>query len=207
MPGAGGTWSRDGVILFGSTEGLFRVPASGGVPQQVTQRDTARKESGHGVPQFLPDGKRFLYFIQSTDPNTQGIYAGSLDNPKERVRILATDRKAYYVPARDGRTGFLLWVREQTLLAQPFDAAKLRLEGDPTPLAEEVAVGLHHPRGFLDLGRRTAGVPDGRSVRQRKVALDQPGRQTSGRSGKRGSLCLYPAFSRRHAGGHEPFWR
>jgi Tol biopolymer transport system component len=141
VPGAGGTWSRNGVILFGLADGLFRVPASGGVPQQVTQRDTAQNESGHGVPQFLPDGKRFLYFIQSTQPNTQGIYAGSLDNPKERVRILATDRKAQYVPARDGRTGFLLWLREQTLLAQPFDVAKLRLEGDPTPLAEDVDVG------------------------------------------------------------------
>ena len=140
-PGAGGTWSRDGVILFGAAEGLFRVSASGGVPQQITQWDAARKELGVGVPQFLPDGKRFLYFIQSMEPNTQGIYAGSLDNPKERVRILATDRKAHYVPARDGRTGFLLWLREQTLLAQPFDAAKLRLEGDPTPLVEEVGLG------------------------------------------------------------------
>ena len=140
-PGAGGTWSRDGVILFGAAEGLFRVSASGGVPQQITQWDAARKELGVGMPQFLPDGKRFLYFIQSMEPNTQGIYAGSLENPKERVRILATDRKAHYVPARDGRRGFLLWLREQTLLAQPFDAAKLRLEGDPTPLAEEVGLG------------------------------------------------------------------
>ncbi|MEK7992511.1 MAG: protein kinase [Planctomycetota bacterium] len=139
---AGGTWSRDGVILFGSSEGLFRVPASGGVPQQVTQPDPARKEAEHGVPQFLPDGKRFLYFIRSADPNTQGIYAGSLDNPKERVRVLATEHKAYYVPALDGRTGsgFLVWLREQTLLAQPFDPAKLTLEGDATPLAEDVAV-------------------------------------------------------------------
>ena len=138
--GPGGAWGRDGVILFGGTEGLMRVAASGGVPQRLTQRDTARKESQHSAPQFLPDGKKFLYFIASTDPNIQGIYAGSLDKPNERVRILATKRKAYYAPPRDGRTGFLLWLREQTLLAQPFDVKRLRLEGNPTPLAEGVAL-------------------------------------------------------------------
>jgi Tol biopolymer transport system component len=158
VPGAGGTWNRDGVILFGSTVGLFRVPAAGGVPQQVTQWDTARKELGHGPPQFLPDGKRFLYFVQSSEPNTQGIYAGSLDNPKERVLIKATGRKAYYAPPREGRTGFLLWLRQQTLMAQGFDLAKLRLEGDPTPVAENVAPGSTSTRVRAAFWTSDAGV-------------------------------------------------
>jgi Tol biopolymer transport system component len=157
--GAGGTWSRDGILLFGSPTGLFSAPASGGVPRQITQADTARKESGHGVPQFLPDGKRFLYFIASEDPNIQGIYAGSLENPKpgmqkEHVRILATDRKAYYAPSPSGQTGYLLWMQEKTLLAQRFDDRKLRLEGDPAPVADglNLAGNVRAPFWISDAG-------------------------------------------------------
>ncbi len=183
------------VILFGTTrEGLFRVPATGGVPQQITQLDAARKELGHFAPQFLPDGKRFLYFIYSADPNTQGIHAGSLDKPKERLRLLATERKAYYVPPRGGRMGFLLWLREQTLLAQRLDAARLRLEGDPTPLAEDVAVaGLVAAFWTSDAGLlvyRTRRCP-----LQSEDDLDEPGRQTPGRGGKGGPLLLAPDFA------------
>jgi dipeptidyl aminopeptidase/acylaminoacyl peptidase len=118
----------------------MQVPASGGVARLLTRVDTARKEMTHGVPQFLPDGKRFLYFIASADPNIQGVYAGSLDNPAQRLRVLATDRKADYSAPQVGRTGYLLWLRERTLLAQPFDEANLRLEGEPTPVAEGVSL-------------------------------------------------------------------
>jgi serine/threonine protein kinase/Tol biopolymer transport system component len=135
----GGAWSRDGVILFGSPDGLRRVPASGGVPMLLTKADVARKESGHGYPQFLPDGKRFLYFIRSGDPNTQGVYAGSLDRPHDRVQILRTGAKGLYAPPVAGHPGYLLWLEGQTLLAQRFDAGNLRPEGDPAPLAENVA--------------------------------------------------------------------
>jgi Tol biopolymer transport system component len=135
----GGAWSRDGVILFGSPDGLRRVPASGGVPMLLTKADVARKESGHGYPQFLPDGKRFLYFVRSGDPNTQGIYAGSLDRPQDRVQILRTSAKALYAPPVAGHPGYLLWLRERSLVAQRFDAGNLRPEGDPAPLAEDVA--------------------------------------------------------------------
>jgi serine/threonine protein kinase/Tol biopolymer transport system component len=138
--GAGGSWSRDGTILFASGGGLLRISSTGGVPRQVTEPDATRKESGHGHPQFLPDGKHFLYFIESSDPNVQGIYAASLDNPKERVRVLATERKAYYVPPRDRHAGCLLWMQGRTLLAEPFDADKMSLSGDPTPVAEDLAL-------------------------------------------------------------------
>jgi eukaryotic-like serine/threonine-protein kinase len=141
----GGSWSGD-EILFASGGSLFRVAASGGEARKVTEVDAARKESGHGNPQFLPGGKRFLYFIRSSDPNIQGIYAASLGNPKDRVRIVATDRKAFYVPPRGGHSGYLLWMREQTLLAQPFDAGSLSLAGDPAPVAEAVAVGVFPTR-------------------------------------------------------------
>jgi eukaryotic-like serine/threonine-protein kinase len=139
----GGAWSRDGFILFGAPDGLRRVPASGGVPVLLTKADAAGGELGHGYPQFLPDGKRFLYFVQSGNPNTQGVYAASLDRPQDRVQILRTSAKAYYAPPVAGHPGYLLWVREQSLLAQRFDAGNLRTEGDPAPLAEDIALNAN----------------------------------------------------------------
>jgi serine/threonine protein kinase len=142
----GGAWSRDGVILFGAPDGLHRVPASGGVPMLLTKADA--QESGHGYPQFLPDGKRFLYFVESRGSNTQGIYAGSLDRPQDRVQILRTSAKALYAPPVAGHSGYLLWLRDQTLLAQRFEAGNLRLEGDPAPLAEDVATNGQQRSAF-----------------------------------------------------------
>src|SRR5262249_33581619 len=80
------------------------------------------------------------YSISSADPKTQGTYAGSLDRPQERVQIVVTPTKAVYTAPHAGQSGHLLWLRERTLLAQPFDTRTLRLEGDPAPLVEDVAV-------------------------------------------------------------------
>jgi serine/threonine protein kinase len=136
--GVGGAWNSEGVILFGSTGGLQRVAASGGVAAPVTKMEA--HEIAHGFPQFLPDGKRFLYFIQSSDSNVTGIYAGSLDRPQERVQILRTDAKAIYAAPVSGLPGDLLYLRDQTLMAQRFDSGNLRLEGEPAPLAEDVTI-------------------------------------------------------------------
>ncbi|HSW50300.1 MAG TPA: hypothetical protein VLH09_09010, partial [Bryobacteraceae bacterium] len=211
----GGTWSRDGVILFRSPEGLSRVPASGGVPQQVTQRNEARKESGHFMPQFLPDGNRFLYFIRSADSNTQGIYAGSLDRPGERLRLLAANHPAYYVPPRAGRPGFLLWLREQTLLAQGFDLARLRLEGDPTPLTEDILAssgGAAAAFWTSDAGLlvyRTGGV----SVKAKLIWMGRDGKRLgeAGNEDRYGSFRISPdgrrlAMGRYDYGNNSDIW-
>ena len=82
MPGIvlGGSWSRDGVIIFGTdTSGLWRVPAAGGVAVAFTILDRARGERVHGFPTFLPDGRHFLYSRVSTVPENSGVYVGSLD--------------------------------------------------------------------------------------------------------------------------------
>jgi Tol biopolymer transport system component len=145
---AGGAWNRNGVILIGGTAGLRRVPASSGEPVLVTKADASRRETGHGFPQFLPDGKRFLYLIQSGDPAVEGIYVTSLERPAERVQILKTDTKAVYTQPAMAGTGYLLWLREQTLFAQHFDSANLRLEGDPVAMAQNVAVNALHRAAF-----------------------------------------------------------
>jgi Tol biopolymer transport system component len=140
-----GTWNEDGVILFGSNAGLHRVSASGGGSTLVTKIDPSRKESGHGFPQFLPDGKRFLYFVQSLDIDVRGLYASSLDAPERRQQVLRTASKAFYAPPRAGHGGYLLWLQEQTLLAQRFDIDQLRVIGEPVAIAEDIALGQLGP--------------------------------------------------------------
>jgi Tol biopolymer transport system component/predicted Ser/Thr protein kinase len=134
-----GAWNRDGVILIGGQDGLRRVPASGGASVLLTKVDASRQEGGHGYPQFLPDGKHFLFFIAGS-PNTQGVYGASLDRPQQLLQIVRTNAKAMYTAPVVGRPGYLLYLREQTLLAQRFDVGKLHLESEPVPVAEDVAV-------------------------------------------------------------------
>jgi hypothetical protein len=116
------------------------VPASGGEPVLLTKSDASREEAWHGFPQFLPDGKRFLYFIRSGDARVEGVYAASLDHPEQRLQILKTDTKALYTQPGMAGTGYLLWVREPTLFAQRFHPGNLRLEGDPVPVVQDVGV-------------------------------------------------------------------
>ncbi|HVE65611.1 MAG TPA: protein kinase, partial [Thermoanaerobaculia bacterium] len=134
----GGTWSRDGVIVF---EPHFRLPlsrvaATGGKVSPVTSLDSARKETTHRWPHFLPDGKHFLYFSgsHSTGPESEldAIFVGSLDGA-ERPKLLVNARSQGIYAA-----GRLLFARQNTLLAQPFDVATLTLEGNAVPIAEKI---------------------------------------------------------------------
>jgi serine/threonine protein kinase len=133
----GGTWSQDGTVLVSAAGVIQRVPAAGGAPTPVTTLDASRQETAHLFPYFLPDGNTFLFTILSGNPNTQGIYVASLSAPRQRIRLAATPAKALYAPPRDGWPGYLLWLRDQTLVAQRFDG-KARLEGDPIPAADQV---------------------------------------------------------------------
>ena len=136
----GGTWNRQGIILFSSGGLLRQAIASRGACSDVTKADAAATEK-YTSPQFLPDGRRFLFVVRSRDPNVEGVYVSSLDRPEQRTKVVSGDTKALYAPGNEGRTGYLLWLRERTLLAQRFDPANARLEGDPTPLAHNISVG------------------------------------------------------------------
>jgi eukaryotic-like serine/threonine-protein kinase len=130
----GGTWNRDGVILFSTGPGspILRVPSAGGSATPVTSVDASRQQLGQVWPYFLPDGKHFLYLGISSNSENTGIYAGSLDS-KETKLILKANSFALYSPP-----GYLLFNRTGTLLAQPFDADRLELKGDAIPIAEGV---------------------------------------------------------------------
>jgi serine/threonine protein kinase len=134
----GGTWSQDDVILFSDGTRLQRVSAAGGTPTPVTELEKSRNESSHYFPQFLPDGHRFLYLAQSGDAEKSGIFAGDLqsnDKKDARKLVLQSSTMALYV---EPAGGYLLFVRESTLMAQPFDAGKLQTTGDAVPVAEHV---------------------------------------------------------------------
>ncbi|MCI0567838.1 MAG: protein kinase [Acidobacteria bacterium] len=142
----GGSWSSAGVILFAPVvDGpLYQVSTSGGIPAQVTQLDTSRGESTHRWPSFLPDGNHFLYLVASFGGRREkmGIYAGSLDSKEEKFLVSADSNMAYTPP------GYLLFLRERNLLAQPFDAGSLRMTGDPLPVAEDIQ---HFPQTYNTL--------------------------------------------------------
>ncbi len=136
----GGTWGRDGVILFTAnikSEVVNRVSESGGAAIPITTLDSSRSEIAHLWPQFLPDGKHFLYLSFGTAPGGGAIYAASLDS-KETKLILKNNTDAIY-----SSPGYLLFNRQGTLMAQPFDTARLELTGEAVPIAERVqAVGI-----------------------------------------------------------------
>jgi serine/threonine protein kinase len=158
----GGTWSQDDVIVYGTPQGgLFRVPASGGSPVALTALDPAGDENNHRAPWFLPDGKHFLYTARSVDPTRTRVYVDSIDaKPSSRTRreVLAADSNAIYVPSmRSGlgfsEEGYLLFVREHTLMAQRFDPAQAKTTGDAVPLAEPVDYVPNVSQGFFSSSR------------------------------------------------------
>lgn len=129
----GGTWSRDGVILFGRALGspLFRVSAGGGAATQATRLDQTNGIAAHEAPFFLPDGRHFL-FVVGTGPTTGDVYVGSLDSNELKL-LLRSNSAAVYSPS-----GYVLFLRESTLMAQPFDLATLSTRGEAVTVAEGV---------------------------------------------------------------------
>ncbi len=135
--GRGGTWSRDGVIVFAPTPNgpLHKVRDGGGPSTPVTRVDTARGETSHRWPQFLPDGQHFLFFTRlgalGTSNENNGIQIGSLDGKPSKFLVRAQANAAY-------ASGYMLFLRGTTLMAQPFDRSTLDLAGEAVPLVEQI---------------------------------------------------------------------
>ena len=150
--GSGGTWSREGVILFTylGGGGVFRVSATGGEVRPVTTADLARQESDYSDPRFLPDDRHFLYYVFGGRKEARGIYLGSLDGTVKQ-RLLGDATNALYATSSTGN-GLLLFGREDALMAQPFDAAARKFTGESFSIAEQVSTsrgyGLNPTRNF-----------------------------------------------------------
>jgi len=144
----GGTWSREGVIIFGSDGGLFRIPANGGEASVLTTTDQARHEASHQWPCFLPDGQHFVFCVDSPQAENRGIFLGSLNEGRLQRLTLDFSTVAY---AASTAGGYLLFVRGGALMAQPFDADKLSLTGEPVRVAEQVRYNLTNGYGFFSV--------------------------------------------------------
>jgi len=144
-----GTWSRAGEILFGQAGGggLFRTSATGGELIQVTILDRSRQEISHRYPAFLPDGRHFLYTIQSGQKETRGVYLGSLDGTLKR-RLLDNVTFIQYMASAPGDTsggdGWLLFGRDGALLARPFDTSRFEFTGEPFSLSDKLGSDLRN---------------------------------------------------------------
>jgi Tol biopolymer transport system component/predicted Ser/Thr protein kinase len=145
----GGSWSRDGTIVFGNGVGggveIFQVAATGGEAKPLTRLDKSRLEVQHMFPFFLPDGRHFLYTIQSGKRDYSGMYVGSLDAPDARIRLLDGGSNGVYAPAfPDGKaSGYLLFARADVLMAQQFDAGNRRLKGEPFSVIDKIGSSLY----------------------------------------------------------------
>jgi hypothetical protein len=129
--GRGGSWNRADVIVFSPNGGEFaiqRVSASGGVPVDVTQPKSLSR-----FPVFLPDGRHFLYLVTGRSTEQNGVYLSSLDG-KENRRVLADESSVALAADK------LLFVRENTLMAQPFDVSSGQTKGDMLALVEGVSL-------------------------------------------------------------------
>jgi serine/threonine protein kinase len=136
--GRGGTWNKDGVILFTPNGllgvGLYRIPASGGTPVQISSPDRSLNEDSHRWPFFLPDGVHYLYSAinLSGQQELQSIYMGALDSNEKRLVIRARGNAAYV------DLGYLFFYRDRTLFAQRFDLKDFKLTGEPVPLFPDI---------------------------------------------------------------------
>jgi Tol biopolymer transport system component len=163
---ASGTWNRDGTILFsvgtltyGSARPLFRVPATGGQPIPFTSLDSARDETEHAFPEFLPDGRHFLFLVRRKGLAPE-IVAASLDDPGMRKPVLDKATRAIVVGAH------IVYARRGVLYTQPFDTKTIAVSGEAVALASDVAstalsdgIFAASERGLAFENRRNESAP------------------------------------------------
>ena len=136
----GSSWSRTGQILFSVRgEGLYVVPAAGGSPERLPPLD-GTCDGCATWPHFLPDGRRFLYTVASSELSARGIYIGELGRPGGR-RLLDAVSSATFIPP-----DVLSYASLGTLYVQRVDPVSLALNGAPVPLADGVALNARTGR-------------------------------------------------------------
>ncbi|HEX6791221.1 MAG TPA: protein kinase [Candidatus Krumholzibacteria bacterium] len=173
--GRGGTWSTRGVIVYTPSydSGLRRVSEAGGPTDAATVLDTTIATT-HRFPQFLPDGKHFIYLAASHNTNgpASAVYCASLDGG-EPVRVIESKASAVYAD------GFLFFVRDSTLMAQEFDVAKRATRGEPRATREAVHLDRstwNSPLSISDNGVLVYAMGGG-SGNNRAALYDRTGRR------------------------------
>jgi Tol biopolymer transport system component/predicted Ser/Thr protein kinase len=192
--GADGTWSTTGEIIYDgeADDPLHAVAAGGGIPKPVVEVDTEAGETSLGWPEFLPDGRRFVYQLGSGG-GERSLMLGELGSDEKTFLVEADSRAQFVEP------GYLLYVREETLVAQPFNARTGKITGEPRPLADQVGASTV---GLADFSASRDGIlayraEVGIDVRQ-LVWRDRAGRSTGvvGEPAMYGAMWLAPTGDR-----------
>ena len=162
--GRGGSWSRDNVLLF--APGGFRIRASSACPARAGCRPSSRpliqrpEKTPTVWPHFLPDGRHFFYTARTGPccpaPKPSVIRIGSLDSADAAIPLLQAESSVSYA------SGHVVFARDETLMAQPFDPEARQLTGDAFPLAENVSREGSSLRGRVRVGEWHAGVREWR---------------------------------------------
>jgi serine/threonine protein kinase len=174
--GRGGTWNKEGVIVFAPDiwVGLHRVSAGGGTPVEITQPDASQFEQSHRWPMFLPDGRHFVYLAAnfSGRPDENKIYVGSLGSNEKYLVVKASSNAAYAAP------GYLLYVRDNALVAQKFDTSKYALSGDSRVINDEVQYLPQIDLAIFSVGANALLAQVGKgSARSQLTWFDRSGKQ------------------------------
>jgi eukaryotic-like serine/threonine-protein kinase len=180
--GRGGSWSADGTILFNPTvlSPLYRVSDGGGTPIAVTKLDESRHESSHRWAYFLPNGQDFIFFARG---DQTGIYAGKLGSSQSKFLLATVSNAAYALP------GCLLFWRDGSLMAQPFDARRLELTEKATPIADHVLFSGGQSFGVFSVSQNGVLVLQTGEISGTQLAwFDRSGKQLSVISAENGIL-------------------
>jgi serine/threonine protein kinase len=170
--GADGVWGSGGIILFdgGPSDSIQAVPAGGGVPTAASIIDRERGENSHGWPDFLPDGKRFV-FLKFITGKPNEIHVGELGTFETR-KLTEADSRIEFVPP-----SFLMYETNGSLLAHPFDPEPAEFIGDPFPFAEGIGQGASGLAHFSGSNNGTLIFTGGDTSERQLVWFDRGGRE------------------------------
>ncbi|MGE5278279.1 MAG: protein kinase domain-containing protein [Acidobacteriota bacterium] len=199
--GVGGAWGPRGDVLFAEPTGpILRLPSAGGKAVAVTKLDTARHETSHRYPSFLPDGRHFLFtalnLAGSPRDEANRLYVGSVDGAPARP-LMPLSTNAQY------SQGYLLYmlggVSSGTLLAQAFDPSRFEIRGEPLVVAEAITANIGY-YNFTSFTVSPSGVLvyDSTSISTRLQWLDRAGRPVArfGEAGRYGNPVVSPDGTR-----------
>ena len=196
VPGIrGGSWNKEGTIVFGSANVLYKVSESGGEAVQLTALDATKQEQYHARPLFLPDGRHFLYLRASDVKQNGGLYVGSIDaKPGEQSRERVLDVQIGAGLANAGGVEYMLYLRNQVLFAQEFDLKALKLKGEPAPVAENVGDNGVAAGYFTASENGILAYRENDEKNSRLTFLDRSGRavNTIGEVGEFNTMALSP---------------
>ncbi len=192
--GADGSWGSRGIILLdgGRADSIRQISASGGLPTAATKLDRDTRETGHAWPEFLPDGRHFLYRTQiEIDSSTTKdvVKIGSIDSDDSKILFEADTRFEYCAQ------GYILYIRDGVLLAQPFNHNSLELTGEPVPITDRIMIQSGERANFSISDEGTLVYePESAALESELIWMDREGREIEkiGKPALYGGICLSP---------------